>query len=84
MLRSKVAFILRKKHKKHGLSKLTKPNTNKLRLANEKYSLKEEMGRAIADLDNVNCPIPEESFNILQQVVNSSVKTCLCMPDWKH
>ena len=35
MLRSKVAFILRKKHRKHGPSKLTNPNTAKLRLAKE-------------------------------------------------
>ena len=61
-----------------------KPNTAKLRLAKERYRFKEEMDRAIADLDNVNYPIPEESLNILQQVVNSTVKTCLGKHDRKH
>jgi hypothetical protein len=84
MLRSKVAFAIRKKHKKQGPSKPIKLNTAKLRLAKERERLKEEMDSKTADLDYGNCPTPEESWDTLQQVVYSTAKTCLGKPDRKH
>ena len=47
-----LAFALRKNQRKQEPSKLTKLNTSKLRLAKEKYRVKEELDRAIIDLDN--------------------------------
>ena len=84
MLRSKVAFTLRKKHRKQGPSKPKKLNTAKLRLAKERDRLKEEMDRAITEQLNGNCPTPKESWETLQQVVYSTAKTCLGKPDRKH
>ena len=84
MLRSKVAFALRKKHSKQGPSKPKKLNTVKLRLAKEREWFKKEMDSAITNLDYSNCPTPEESWKALQQTVYSTAKTCLGKPDRKH
>ena len=66
---------LAKKHRKQGPNKPTKLNIAKLRLNKESYRLQEEMDIAITDLDNSNCPTPEESWKPLPQVVYSTAKT---------
>ena len=84
MLRSKVAFRVRQKHKRQGVRKPTKLNTAKLRTISHRESFEQEMDSALAQWEEKESSTPDEEWAALQQVVYNTAKAFLGKPDRKH
>ena len=85
MLRSKVAFRIRQKHNRQGISKPTKLNTAKLSTIRHKESFEQEMDSALVKWEAKENSTPDEEWAAAQQqVVYNTAKTYLGKPDRKH
>ena len=84
MLRSKVAFRIRKKHNRQGTNKLTKLNTAKLSTISHRESFEQEMDSALAQWEEKENLTPDKEWAALQQVVYNTAKTYLGKPDRKN
>ncbi|KAK2186598.1 hypothetical protein NP493_195g07005 [Ridgeia piscesae] len=84
ILRSKVAFKIRQKHNRQGISKPTKLNTAKLSTTSHTESFEQEMDSALTQWEEKEKSTPDEEWAALQQVVYNTTKTYLGKPDRKH
>ena len=81
MLRSKVAFKIRQKHKRQGTSKPTKLNTATLSTISHSEIVEQEMDSALAQWEEKEILTSDEESAALQQVVYNTAKTYLGNPD---
>ena len=84
MLRSKVAFRIRQKHKRQGTSKPTKLNTAKLNTISHRESFEQEMDSALAQWEEKESSTPDEEWAALQQIIYNTAKTYLGKLERKH
>ena len=83
MLRSKVAFRIRKKHNWQGTNKPTNLKTAKLSTISHRESFEQEMDSALAQWEEKENSTQDEEWAALQQVVYNTAKTYLGKPDIK-
>ena len=81
MLRSRVIFSIRRKHKQIGTMKPVKLNTSKLRNTSHAESLVQEMDNALAQSSEDN---DTPCWNNFQQVVYDTAKASLGKHERKH
>ena len=74
MLRSKMAFRMRQKHKRQGTSKPTKLNTAQLSTISHRESFEQEMDSALAQREEKESSTPDEEWAALQQVVYNTAR----------
>jgi hypothetical protein len=84
MLRSKVAFHLRKRHNKQRLRKPSKLNTAKLQTITHRENLAKDMDNALEKLEHKNESSLDEEWTALQQVVYNTAKLSLGKADRRH
>ena len=84
MLRSKVVFRIRQKHKRQSTNKPTKLNTAKLNTTSHRESFEQEMDSPLGQWEEKENSTPDEEWAALQQVVYTTAKTYLGKPDRKH
>jgi hypothetical protein len=84
LLRSKIAFVLRPKCRKHGTTILKKLNTDKLHVDRHRVKLEQEMDSAMVDWRVKEEMGVDETWASLSQVVYETASNTLGKPERKH
>ena len=84
MLRSTIAFCIRKKHQKTGAKPLNRLNTSKLRNNQIKEKLAVEMEQALKNWEHQETDGIEEQWQTVKTLINDTAQRIVDKPQRKH